>query len=97
MQTDFEIADEVEVLLPKMYKVLLHNDDYSTFDFVIKILMEIFNKSQEEAQSLTIEVDKEGYAVVGIYPKEIAETKVLLVTQSAKQAGFPLLATMEEA
>jgi ATP-dependent Clp protease adaptor protein ClpS len=96
MATELDLELEIDLLRPKMYKVILHNDDYSTFDFVIEVLMEIFNKTKDEAINLTFKVDKEGYAVVGIYPKEIAETKVSLVKLKAKEAGYPLLATMEE-
>ena len=81
---------------PKLYKVILHNDDYSTFDFVIQILMEIFNKANDEAINLTLKIDREGSAVVGIYPFDIAETKVNMVKWMAEKQGFPLLATIEE-
>ena len=96
MATELDLELELDLMKPKMYKVILHNDDYSTFDFVIEVLMQIFNKTKDEAVSLTFKVDQEGYAVVGIYPKEIAETKVSLVKEMAKDAGYPLLATMEE-
>jgi ATP-dependent Clp protease adaptor protein ClpS len=94
--TELDLETDIDIMHPKMYKVILHNDDYSTFDFVIEVLMQIFNKTKDEAVSLTFKVDQEGYAVVGIYPKEIAETKVSLVKEMAKDAGYPLLATMEE-
>jgi ATP-dependent Clp protease adaptor protein ClpS len=95
-QSKFDIELEIDTISPKMYKVILHNDDYSTFDFVVGVLIDIFNKKEDEAIDLTFKVDREGYAVVGIYPKEIAETKVVLVKSHAKEAGYPLLATMEE-
>ena len=94
--TELDLDTDIELIHPKMYKVILHNDDYSTFDFVVEVLMQIFNKSKDEAVALTFKVDKEGFAVVGIYPKEIAETKVSMVKEIAKNAGYPLLATMEE-
>ena len=96
MATELDLDTDIELMLPKMYKVILHNDDYSTFDFVIAVLMEVFNKSHDEAVEITFRVDKEGYAIVGIYPKDIAETKVNLVKEMAQDAKFPLLATMEE-
>ena len=95
-QNELDLDLELDIIHPKMYKVILHNDDYSTFDFVIEVLMEVFNKNKDEAVDLTLKVDREGYAVVGIYPKDIAETKVSLVKFMAKEAGYPLLATMEE-
>ena len=96
MATELDLELELDLMKPKMYKVILHNDDYSTFDFVIAVLMDIFNKSKDEAVELTFKVDKEGFAVVGIYTKDIAETKVSLVKIMAKDNGYPLLATMEE-
>jgi ATP-dependent Clp protease adaptor protein ClpS len=96
MATELDFDLELDLMAPKMYKVILHNDDYSTFDFVIQVLMEIFNKSKDEAVEITFRVDKDGFAVVGVYPKDIAETKVSLVKIMAKDNGYPLLATMEE-
>jgi len=96
MATELDLELELDLMKPKMYKVILHNDDYSTFDFVIQVLMEIFNKTKDEAVELTFRVDQEGLAVVGIYPKDIAETKVSLVKIAAKENKYPLMATMEE-
>jgi len=95
-QNELDLELEIDLMKPKMYKVILHNDDYSTFEFVIKVLMEIFHKSNDEAVELTVKVDSDGLAVVGTYPKDIAETKVSLVKFMAKEAKYPLLATMEE-
>ena len=94
--TQLDLDTYIDLMKPKMYKVILHNDDYSTFDFVIEVLMKVFDKSRDEAVELTFRVDKEGFAIVGVYPYEIAETKVLMVKEMAENAGFPLLATMEE-
>ena len=94
------IDEEVETLLdldePTQYKVLLHNDDYTTMEFVVDILMNIFHKSLEEAELIMIEIHKSGKGVCGIFTYEIAETKVHQVKEVAKSRGFPLLATMEE-
>jgi len=94
--TELNLDVDIELMTPKMYKIILHNDDYSTFDFVIQVLMEVFHKTQQEAEKLTFNIDQEGFAIVGIYPKEIAETKVNLVRFMAKAAEYPLLVTMEE-
>ena len=94
--TEHDLELDIDLMKPKLYKVILHNDDYSTFDFVIQVLMEIFNKQNDEAISLTLKVDREGFAVVGIYPFDIAETKVNMVKWMAENQGFPLLATIEE-
>ena len=94
------IDEEVETLLaldePTQYKVLLHNDDYTTMEFVVDILMNVFHKSLEEAELIMIEIHHKGKGVCGIFTYEIAETKVYQVKEIAKSSGFPLLATMEE-
>jgi len=94
------IEEEIESALaleePAKYKVLLHNDDYTTIDFVIDILMSIFHKNITQAEEIMMQVHRSGKAVCGIYTYEIAETKVHQVKEVAKSNGFPLLATMEE-
>ncbi len=94
----FKLQEEVEYkfITPKLYKVILLNDDFTTFDFVIKILKEVFYKTEEEAINLTIKVDREGEAVVGIYPYDIALMKVDKTHKLAKERGFPLRAKIEE-
>ena len=90
-----EVEQSHEAKEPPMYRVLLHNDDYTTMDFVVRILEEIFHKSPAEATSIMLHVHNRGVGVCGIYPAEIAETKVDMVHKRAREAGFPLLATME--
>ena len=80
---------------PKLYRVLLHNDDYTTMDFVVQILIEIFHKGADEALSIMISVHQKGIGTCGVFPKEIAEFRVMRVIKRARQAGFPLLCTME--
>ena len=80
---------------PPMYKVLLYNDDYTTKAFVVEILTAVFNKSIEEATRLMRQVHHNGVGVCGVYPYEVAETKVNLVTRIARENGFPLKTTME--
>ena len=92
-ETITEIDEEVTE--PPMYKVLLHNDDFTTKAFVVEILMGIFNKSQEEATHLMWHIHKNGIGVCGIYPLEVAETKIAQVTALARENGFPLKSTME--
>ena len=91
-----KIEDSVEVREPAEYKVLLHNDNYTTMDFVIKVLKTVFNKSQEEANRIMLNVHKKGVGVCGIYTHEIAETKVHVVNQMAIHNNFPLKCSMEE-
>ena len=96
MSTRTEEETELLLATPKEYKVLLLNDDYSTMDFVVNILMSIFYKTYEQSESIMIEVHKKGKGLCGIYSYEIAETKVEEVHKKAKDAGFPLKAVIEE-
>jgi len=96
MATKTNIQNDIKTIHPKLYKVILLNDDYTTFDFVIEILKTIFNKTEEEAINLTLKIDRNGSAVVGVYPYEIAETKVYNVHSLARSAGYPLRARIEE-
>lgn len=84
-----------EVTEPPLYKVFIHNDDYTTKDFVVQILMVIFNKSTEEATQIMWHAHHHGTALCGIYPLEVAETKVTMVTEAARENGFPLRLTIE--
>jgi len=92
------ILEEIKekVTEPPMYRVLLHNDDYTAKAFVVEILTAIFNKSVEEATHLMWQVHRNGVGVCGIYPYEVAETKTNIVTKAARENGFPLKATMEK-
>ena len=89
------ILDE-ELKEPGLYRVLLHNDDYTTMEFVISVLVEIFNKSAEQAAAIMLAVHENGIGVCGVYPYEMAETKVAMVHGRARRAGYPLKSTMEE-
>ena len=80
---------------PSLYKVLLHNDDYTTMEFVVHILMKYFSKSETEATEIMLKVHNNGIGVAGIFTYEISETKVLLVTEEAKRNEFPLKVTLE--
>jgi ATP-dependent Clp protease adaptor protein ClpS len=94
-QEDTVLEIEEEITEPPMYKILLHNDDFTTKAFVVEVLMVIFNKSPEEAARLMWHVHKNRVGVCGIYPLEVAETKITQVTALARENGFPLKATME--
>ncbi len=97
-ELDKELSVDIEEDLrePPMYKVLLHNDDYTTMDFVVDVLRTVFGKSLEEATRIMLTVHYNGIGVCGIYPAEIAETKVEMVHQLARRNGFPLRCSMEE-
>lgn len=81
---------------PPMYQVLLHNDHYTTMEFVVDILVQIFHKTISEATQIMLAVHHKGIGVCGIYTYEIAETKVKKVQKKAEQNGFPLLCTFEK-
>jgi len=80
---------------PELYKVLLLNDDYTTMDFVVEVLESIFNKAPAEAYRIMMAVHTQGKGLAGVYPYDIAETKVETVIDRARENGFPLKATME--
>jgi ATP-dependent Clp protease adaptor protein ClpS len=91
-----ELEFALELQEPQMFRVLLHNDDYTSMDFVVEILMGIFHKTQPQAEQIMLQIHEKGKAIVGVYTYEIAQMKVEQVRQRAKQNQFPLLATMEE-
>jgi len=102
---DFEqdglvIADaesEIELREPPLYRVLIHNDDYTSMEFVVFILETVFGRSESEALQIMLKVHNEGVGVAGLYTYEIAEMKVVRVTSIAQANEFPLLCTIEEA
>ncbi len=96
MPTKVVFKDDMKIITPKLYKVILLNDDYTTFDFVIEILKTIFKKNEEEAINITLKVDRDGSAEVGVFPYEIAQMKVERTHSIARSAGFPLRARIEE-
>ncbi|MEA3383768.1 MAG: ATP-dependent Clp protease adaptor ClpS [Campylobacterota bacterium] len=94
---EYELDEELEIKEPKKYKVLLLNDDFSTMDFVIEVLVKVFRKSIGESEAIMLEVHNNKKAVCGVYTHEIAFTKVAQVKTMARKAGFPLkaIATQE--
>ncbi len=82
---------------PDMYKVLLHNDDYTTMEFVVHVLVQVFRKSMDEATRIMLNVHERGIGVCGLFTYEVAETKVDTVTRMAQENGHPLKCTMEKA
>jgi ATP-dependent Clp protease adaptor protein ClpS len=81
---------------PELFRVVLLNDDYTTMEFVVEILEDIFNKPPAEAFRIMMQVHTQGRGVCGHYPFEIAETKVTTVEDRARTSGFPLKATIEK-
>jgi ATP-dependent Clp protease adaptor protein ClpS len=91
-----ELEVELEIAEPQMFRVLLHNDDYTSMDFVVEVLTGIFHKTSEEAVQIMLQIHEKERAVCGVYSFEIAQTKAEQVKQLAKKNEFPLLATIEE-
>ena len=81
---------------PSMYQVLLLNDDYTPMEFVVAIIQEYFNKDRETATQIMLNVHRDGKGVCGVFPKDIASTKVEYVLTHARKAGHPLQCVMEE-
>lgn len=101
MSTEFEVIEKIDetikVQIPKMYKVILHNDNSTTFEFVIAILTRVFYKSVEEAYEITKNIHHTGQGIAGApFTREIAEEKSLETVAYARANGFPLVATFEE-
>jgi ATP-dependent Clp protease adaptor protein ClpS len=97
-RTDGEGQDKTrpKIKRPQLYKVILHNDDYTTMQFVVEVLESVFHKSPAEAHRIMMHVHTRGFAVCGAYPYEVAETKVALVHDLAREHGYPLRASLEE-
>ena len=98
-QTDSTVKERVrtEKKEPTLYKVFLLNDDYTTMEFVLHVLETVFQKSPAEAYRIMMQVHLNGSGIAGVYPWEIAETKVETLTSLARRAEFPLRAAIEEA
>jgi len=91
------VLDGEDIFEPKKYVVIMHNDDYTTQEFVVHILMNFFFKNQEEAHSLMLMVHQTGQARVGIYTKDIALSKVSRITSYSREQGMPLRLSAEQA
>ncbi len=86
-----------ETRLPRQFRVLLHNDHYTTMEFVVQILIEVFGKTIEQATTIMLAVHEKGIGECGVSTSEIAETKITVVHTRARKVGFPLRCSMEEA
>jgi ATP-dependent Clp protease adaptor protein ClpS len=86
----------IKVQKPKLYKVIMHNDDYTTMEFVVEVLIGIFNKGASEATKVMLDVHKKGAGIAGIYPYDIAMTKVNQAHIVAREKGFPLKLSLKE-
>lgn len=95
-KTEQKISSKTKQKFPPMYKVILHNDDYTTMEFVVEILISVFGKPLEKAKQIMLNIHNKGKETCGIYPRQIAETKVETVHNLASSKGFPLKSTMEK-
>jgi len=95
-KTKKRISSESKDGTPPLYKVILHNDDYTSMEFVVTILMSVFGKSLEKATQMMLNIHNRGKEICGIYSRQIAETKVETVHNLAANKGFPLKSTMEK-
>lgn len=95
--TELAEQEEQKTQPPPMYKVVLNNDDYTPMDFVVEVLMHFFHMNAEQANKVMLSVHYNGKGVCGVYSAEIAETKVMLVNDFAREHQHPLLCSMEKA
>jgi ATP-dependent Clp protease adaptor protein ClpS len=99
MGTSYEYAVRKKVKLkePSDFKVILLNDDYTAMEFVVEVIVVVFHKNTDEAEALMLDVHNKGRAVVGVYTRDIAETKIVEVSRLAAENNFPLKCIMEKA
>jgi ATP-dependent Clp protease adaptor protein ClpS len=95
--SDLQIKEETGIRDPKLYRVILHNDHYTTMEFVVEILVKIFHKPAREAARIMLDVHRRGSGHCGVYSLDIARTKVSQVQALARQHDFPLRCSYEEA
>ncbi|MBJ6759620.1 ATP-dependent Clp protease adaptor ClpS [Myxococcaceae bacterium JPH2] len=90
-----ETVPKQKLKKPTLYKVLLHNDNYTTREFVVAVLKEVFHKSESDAVQIMLHIHYNGIGVAGVYTFDVAETKVKTVEAAARENGFPLRLSME--
>ena len=90
-----DVEERRKTAVPKRYKVIFHNDDYTTMEYVVGVRRRFFHRTETEALHIMLTVHKKGRAVAGVYPREVAETKVAEVMRDARDNGHPLLLTAE--
>ena len=94
-QEGVDVKERTRVARPRRFQVLLHNDDYTTMDFVVHVLASIFRKDRTEAVRIMLEVHHQGIGVAGVYTREVAESRIKRVHRNAKESGMPLRCSMQ--
>ena len=94
---EFELEEDVQIDEPRMYLIILHNDDYTTMDFVVEVLTTVFHKPAAEATRIMLDVHRKGWGNVGVYTYDITVSKIEQVHNLAKEREFPLRCTYKEA
>jgi ATP-dependent Clp protease adaptor protein ClpS len=94
-ERDLATLDQVRVERPRLYEVVLHNDDYTTQEFVVYVLMKFFQRDAETAQQIMLHVHTKGMGVAGVYPRDIAETKAAQVVRFARDNEMPLRCSVQ--
>jgi ATP-dependent Clp protease adaptor protein ClpS len=94
-ESDLGLAEKTVTKEPRRYQVVLHNDDYTTMEFVVVVLQKFFYKTETEATQIMLQVHHKGYGIVGTYTRDVAETKAAQVMDFAKESGHPLRCTAE--
>ncbi|MFH0975466.1 MAG: ATP-dependent Clp protease adaptor ClpS [Spirochaetota bacterium] len=97
LESALKVKPEEKLAHPKMYRVLMHNDHYTTMDFVVEVIMKVFHKPAAEATKIMLDIHKKGIGVCGVYTYDIAVTKISEVHKMAKKRQFPLKCSFEEA
>jgi len=93
---DVRTETRKQTKLPPLYRVIMHNDDYTTMEFVVEVLQQVFRRSPTEANMIMLNIHFKGQGLCGTYPFEVAETKVSKVHELAREAGYPLRCSMEK-
>lgn len=95
-EVEEQTREEIEIKEPNLWRVIFHNDDKTTMEFVIFLLLQVFHKSMEEATEITLTVHNKNAAIVGVYDHGTAENKMNICINTARQEGFPLNVSIEE-